>query len=100
MTGDLKPGPDEIVLSAPAEGELCISLEHRRAGRPAQVRVTFGELGTRYADVLWPECWHRSYPLCPLCWQAIRQVAGQRRPALVIRDITSPPAPANNGSGA
>ena len=99
MTKDPEPGPDEIVLSASAEGELCNSLEHRRAGRPARVRATFGELGMRSTCVLWPECWHRSYPLCPLCWQAIREVAGQRRPALVIRGITGPPAVTNNGSG-
>ena len=96
MTQAPKPGPDEIALSAPAAGDLCHSLEHLRAGRPAQVRVTFGELGTRYADDLWPECWHHSYPMCGPCWRATRQAAVRRRPALVIRGPTSP-APTGHG---
>ena len=29
-----RPGPDEIVLSAPAAGQLCSSLQHRRADCP------------------------------------------------------------------
>lgn len=40
------PGTDEIILSAPAADEVCSSLEHRRAGRPAQVIVTLGQMGT------------------------------------------------------
>ncbi len=99
MTATPKPGPDEIVLSAPATRDLCHSLEHLRAGRPAQARVTFGELGTRYADDLWPECWHHSYPMCGACWQATRRAAAQRRPALAIRDTTGPPAATGNGRG-
>jgi hypothetical protein len=53
-----RPGPDEIVLSAPAAGELCSSsLEHRRAGRPAQVLVTLGQMGTaeQHYQALWME---------------------------------------------
>jgi hypothetical protein len=97
MSATPEPGPDEIVLSAPATRELCHSLEHLRAGRPAQVRVTFGELGTLFADDLWPECWHHSYPMCGPCWRAAHRTAAQRRPALVIRGATSPPASTSNG---
>jgi hypothetical protein len=92
VTGAPAPGPDEIALSAPADGDLCHSLEHLRAGRAARVRVTFGELGTLSAGNLWPECWHRSYPMCEVCWQATRQAARQRRPALVVRGDTEPQA--------
>ena len=99
MTDDPEPGPDEITLSAPVPRALCHSLEHLRAGWPAQVRVTFGELGTRFADELWPECWHRSYPMCAPCWQATRRAASRRRPALVIRDTTGPAARAGRGRG-
>ena len=35
--------------------------------------MTFGELGTLFADDLWPECWYRSYPMCGACWQAAHQ---------------------------
>jgi hypothetical protein len=98
MTGVLRPGPDEITLSVPAARDTCHSLEHFRAGRPAQVRVTFGELGTRFADDLWPECWHQSYPMCGPCWQATRRAAARRRPALVVRDMTGGTVPASNGS--
>ena len=97
MTGDLRPGPDEIALSAPAAGDLCHSLEHLRAGRPAQVRVTFGELGTRYADDLWPECWHHGYLMCGPCWRDTRRIAAVRRPALVIRYTNGPPAGNSDG---
>jgi hypothetical protein len=97
MSAAPEPGPDEIVLSAPATRDLCHSLEHLRAGRPAQVRVAFGELGARYADDLWPECWHHAYPMCGPCWRATRQVAARRRPALAIRDTTGPPASTSNG---
>ena len=97
MSATPEPGPDEIVLSAPAARDLCQSLEHLRAGRPAQVRVTFGELGTLFADDLWPECWHHSYPMCGQCWRATHRAAAQRRPALVIRGATSQPASTSNG---
>ena len=97
MTDHPKPGPDEIALSAPADGENCHSLEHLRAGQAAEVRVTFGQLGTRYADELWPECWHRSYLMCGPCWQATWQAAARRRPGLVICDLVG--MPASSGSG-
>ena len=89
-----RPGPDEIVVSAPAAGELCSSLEHRRAGRPAQVVVTLGQMGTagQHRQALWLQSWGRSYPMCQPCWEATRQVAQARRPALVITGTTQAPA--------
>ena len=96
MTEAPEPGPDEITLSAPATGDLCHSLEHLRAGRAAQVRVTFGELGTLFTDGLWPECWHRSYPMCGPCWQATHCAAVRRRPALIVRGAAGPPARTHN----
>src|SRR5579863_4992916 len=97
MTEHPKPGPDEIALSAPAAGDLCHSLEHLRAGQAAEVRVTFGQLGTRHADELWPECWHRSYLMCVPCWQATWQAAAERRPGLVICDLVGVPAASGDG---
>jgi hypothetical protein len=81
-----RPGSDEIVLSAPATGDLCSSLEHRRASRPAQVVVTLGQMGTpdQHRAAVWMEAWGRSYPMCQSCWDATRQVAQARRPGLVI----------------
>ena len=68
------PRPEEIVLSAPSPGEVCSSLEHHRAGRPAQVIVTLGQMGTpdQHRQALWLECWGKSYPMCGPCWQATR----------------------------
>ena len=40
------PGPDEIILVAPAAGQVRSSREHQHAGRPAQVVVTLGQMGT------------------------------------------------------
>jgi hypothetical protein len=91
---DPAPGPDEIVLSAPAAEELCSSLEHRRAGRQAQVVATLGPMGTadEYRAALWLEAWGKSYPMCAPCWEATRQVAQAHRPALVITSTTRAPA--------
>ena len=88
------PGPDEIVLATPGTGDLCSSLEHRRAGRPAQVVVTLGQMGTpdQRRAALWLECWGRSYPMCGPCWDATRQVAQARRPGLIITGTTRAPA--------
>jgi hypothetical protein len=88
------PGPDEIILSAPATGQACSSLEHHRAGRAAQVAVTLSQMGTpgQYRQALWLETWGRSYPLCGPCWEATRHVASSRRPGLLIRDYRSAPA--------
>lgn len=98
-----RPGPDEIVLSAPAAGELCSSLEHRRAGRPAQVVVTLGQTGTadRHREALWLGAWGHVLPDGGPCWQATRRVAQARRPQLVItgtaRAPAGEPAPARPG---
>jgi hypothetical protein len=86
------PGPDEIALAAPAPGELCSSLEHHRAGCPAQVVVTLGPMGTagQHRQALWLETWGKPYPMCVPCWQATRQVAQAHRPGLVITDTRTP----------
>jgi len=63
------PGPDEIALSAPAAGQVCSSLAHRRAGRPAQVVVTLGPMGTpdQHRQALWTKTWGKPYPMCAPC---------------------------------
>ncbi len=85
-----RSGPDEIILSPASPGDLCSSLEHRRARRLAQVIVTLGQMGTadQHRAALWLEAWGRSYTLCSPCWDATRQVAQARRPGLVITDTT------------
>ncbi len=51
----------------------------------AEVIITFGELGTAgHTDALWQASCGTSYPVCAECWDAIRQVAQGRRPALAI----------------
>jgi hypothetical protein len=62
------PGPGVVTLAAPA-GDLCISLQHYRDSRPAHAAVTFGEPGTSYPRVTWPDCWHHTCPRCAACWQ-------------------------------
>jgi len=81
-----RPGPEEIAPPAPAPGEVCSALEHRRADRAAQVVVTLGQMGTpdQHREALWLEVWGKSYPMCGPCWQATRQVARACRPGLVI----------------
>jgi hypothetical protein len=46
----------------------------------------------RYREALWMQAWGKSYPMCGPCWQATRQVAQARRPALHITDTTRAPA--------
>ena len=87
MTEDQPPAPghDEIIVTAPHGRALCNSRQHARLGVLAEVVVTFGELGTRWQpDAVFPDCWGHSYPMCGECWQAAREVAQARRPALVI----------------
>jgi len=87
------PGPDEIVLSAPAARQLCNTLQHARLGCLADVVVTFGELGTRWQrDALWQDAWGRSFPMCQECWDTARQIAQGTRPGLLITE-TRRPAP-------
>ena len=85
------PGHDEIVVAAAAGRHLCSSREHARLGRLAEVIVVFGELGTRWQkDALWQDLWGRSFPLCGECWQVAREVAGARRPGLVVTETSHP----------
>jgi hypothetical protein len=92
------PGIDEIVLTTPPGRCPCNSLEHRRLGCLADVVVTFGELGVQWQrDALWQDSWRKSFAVCGACWDALRTVAQQRRPDLVIRDIREPAPPATSG---
>ena len=52
--------------------------------------MTLGQVGTpdQYRQAVWMQAWGRSYPLCGPCWEAIRQAAQARRPALIITDTT------------
>jgi hypothetical protein len=85
------PGHDEIIVTAPDGRQVCNSREHTRLGVLAEVVVTFGELGTRWQPgAVFPDCWSRSFALCAECWQAAREVAQGRRPALVIISTTTP----------
>jgi hypothetical protein len=88
-----RPAREPTKSSCPQSGpgQLCSSLEHRRAGRPAQVVVTLAQMGTpsQHREAVWIECWGKSYPMCGPCWQATRQVAQARRPALVITGTAS-----------
>jgi hypothetical protein len=86
-----KPGHDEILVAPPANVYLCNSREHARLGVPAEVVVTFGELGMRWQqDALWQSNWGRSFALCRRCWDAIRMVAQEHRPGLVVTEINVP----------
>jgi hypothetical protein len=98
VTTQITPGRDEIVLTLPQGRHLCNSRTHRKAGRLAEVIVIFGilaDLGShaRSRNALWPETWHKSYPMCSECWELTREVAVGRRLGLAIRDTTQP-APA------
>jgi hypothetical protein len=85
------PGHDEIVVTTPDGRQVCNSREHARLGVLAEVVVTFGELGTHWqSDAIFQDCWGRSYPMCGECWQATREIAQARRPALVITSTTTP----------
>jgi hypothetical protein len=99
VTG-VTPGRDEIIVTTPDGDSLCNSLGCARAGRTAQVIVTFGTLndpGARYHDrgAFWREMWGRSFPLCGTCWEQIRQVGAKYRPHLVV--IGARPTAASGG---
>jgi hypothetical protein len=56
------PGYDEVVVSAPLAQHLCNSLGCARAGKLAEVIITFGVLADPGAfpsdrSSLWPESW-------------------------------------------
>ena len=95
MTDDQPPaaGHDEIIVTVPDGRQVCHSRGHARLGVLAEVVVTFGELGTRWQpDAVFQDCWGHSYAMCAECWQACREVAQARRPALVVTDTTTAPA--------
>ena len=76
-------------MAAPDGRQVCHSRGHTRLGVLAEVVVTFGDLGIRWQpDAVFPDCWGRSYAMCGEYWQAAREVAQARRPALVITGTT------------
>jgi len=90
-----RPGYDEIILTTPDSLRLCHSRACSRAGRLAQVIVSYGVLADPGAsphsrDALWPECWGGSYPMCAACWDDTRQVAVKYRPRLAISSPATP----------
>ena len=85
------PGHDEIIVAASDGRTVCHARGHARLVVLAEVVVAFGDLGTRWQpDAVFQDCWGRSYPMCSECWQAAREVAQARRPALVITGTTTP----------
>jgi hypothetical protein len=87
------PGHDEIIVTASAPRAVCHSRDHARLGVLAEVVVTFGELGARWQPgAVFQDCWGHSYPMCGECFQALREVAQARRPALVITGTSAAPA--------
>jgi len=92
-----RPGIDEIILTTSASPRLCHSRACSRAGRLAQVIVSYGVLAGPGAR--WPESWGRSCPMCATCWDDTRQVAVKYRPRLVICDITRSPASRESSQG-
>jgi hypothetical protein len=92
-----EPGYDEIIVTAPAGGQLCNSRACASAERLAEVVVTYGVLadpgaGAGDRPALWPESWGRSVPMCTGCWEQTRPFVIERRPGLVIRDFVGAPA--------
>jgi hypothetical protein len=92
-----EPGYDEIILTAPASGQLCNSRACASAGRMAEVVVAYGVLadpaaGTGDRSALRPESWGRSVPMCTGCWEQTRPFVIDCRPGLVIRDLAGTPA--------
>jgi hypothetical protein len=81
------------MVAAATGRTVCHARGHARLGVLAEVVVTFGDLGTHWQpDALWQDGWGQSYPMCSECWQATRQLAQARRPALVITGTTQAPA--------
>lgn len=76
---------------------MCNSLACARAGRAAEVVVTYGTLNDPGASLyartaLWRETWHTPVPMCGGCWDSSRQVAVKYRTGLVVIHATSPAA--------
>jgi hypothetical protein len=85
------PGHDQIIVTGTDGRQVCNSRGHARLGVLAEVVVAFGELGTRWQPgAVFQDCWGQSYALCQECWQAAREVAQARRPALTITSTTTP----------
>jgi hypothetical protein len=93
---DPRPGVDEVTVIAAKGRHDCAGLELCRVGKPAEVIVFFGRLGTGPGDALWPAVWGKSLPMCGGCWDITRTVATARRPQLVIWDRRVP-APRSGG---
>ena len=96
------PGHDEVILTTPDSPRPCNSLACARAGRLAEVIVTYGVLNdpaASYHDrgALWRECWHQPIPMCTGCWDSSRQVAAKYRPGLVVIDVRPAAAPPAGG---
>ena len=55
--------------------------------------MALGQMGTpgQYREAVWMEAWGNACPMCGPCWEATRQVAQARRPALIINGTTHPP---------
>jgi hypothetical protein len=92
------PGYDEVILTTPDSARPCNSLACARAGRAAEVIVTYGVLNDPAASyharaALWRESWHKPVSMCTDCWDSSRQVAIKYRPGLVVRDLTAPATP-------
>lgn len=91
-----QPGPDEVIIAA-GDGRLCNSRSCANAAQLAEVVVTFGTFGSHWdRDVVWPECWGRTYPMCAPCWERTRAVLQRARPALTIGH---PPATSTPAAG-
>ena len=91
------PGYDEVILTTPDSPRPCNSLACARAGRTAEVIVTYGVLndpGASYhaRGALWRESWGVPVPMCVACWDSSRQVAVKYRPGVVIRGHIGPAA--------
>jgi hypothetical protein len=97
-----RPCRDQVILTAADGVRMCNSLACARAGRAAEVVVTFGTLndpGASYhsREALWRESWGMSYPMCAACWEHSRQVAIKYRPGLAVIDHTGPAAAQTSG---
>jgi hypothetical protein len=54
------------------------------AGAPRLSSLSGSSASRAPRDAFWPECWGRSYPTCPPCWQATRAIAARAHPHLAI----------------
>jgi hypothetical protein len=87
MTTRPRPRPGEIALALPHGPQVCHSLDHLLAFRPAAVVATFGPASPHSRAAVFVGCWGRAYPLCTECWHHTQRLAETHRPAPVIRDL-------------